>query len=72
MWLVEPLLPPASSGRRPEKHPRRDVVDTVLDVVRTGCGWRRLAADLAFQNVKAADTIGRDMCEYDAGKKVST
>jgi transposase len=43
--LVEPLLPPAGSGGRPEKHPRRDIVDAVLYVVRTGCAWRQLPAD---------------------------
>jgi transposase len=43
--LVEPLLPPAGTGGRPEKHPRRAVVDAVLYVVRTGCSWRQLPAD---------------------------
>jgi transposase len=33
-----------SSGR-PEKHPRRAVVDAILYVVRTGCAWRQLPAD---------------------------
>jgi transposase len=46
--VVEPLLPaPASHprGGRPEKHPRRDIVDAILYVVRTGCAWRQLPAD---------------------------
>ncbi|MFF0523467.1 IS5 family transposase [Actinomadura nitritigenes] len=43
--LVEPLLPPAGSGGRPEKHSRREIVDAVLYVVRTGCAWRQLPAD---------------------------
>nr|WP_233616323.1 IS5 family transposase [Actinomadura harenae] len=43
--LVEPLLPPAGAGGRPEKRARRDVVDAVLYVVRTGCAWRQLPAD---------------------------
>jgi transposase len=43
--LVEPLLPPPGEGGRPEKHPRRDVVDAILYVVRTGCSWRQLPAD---------------------------
>ncbi|XRQ16606.1 transposase [Actinomadura welshii] len=41
--LVEPLLPPAGSGGRPEKRPRRDIVDAVLYVVRTGCLWAATA-----------------------------
>ena len=43
--LIEPLLPPAKTGGRPEKHPRRDVVDAILYVVRAGCPWRALPAD---------------------------
>jgi hypothetical protein len=43
--LVEPLLPPPGEGGRPEKHPRREVVDAILYVVRTGCSWRQLPAD---------------------------
>ncbi|MDE3722889.1 IS5 family transposase [Nocardiopsis sp. N85] len=44
--LIEPLLPPAHTGGRPEEHPRRDVVDAILYVVRTGCSWRHLPTDL--------------------------
>jgi transposase len=43
--LIEPLLPEVKSGGRPEKHPRRAVVDAILYVVRTGCSWRQLPAD---------------------------
>lgn len=43
--LVEPLLPSPGKGGRPEKHPRRAVVDAILYVVRTGCAWRALPAD---------------------------
>jgi transposase len=43
--LVEPLLPPPGEDGRPEKHPRRAVVDAILYVVRTGCSWRQLPAD---------------------------
>jgi transposase len=34
-----------NTGGRPEKHPRRAVVDAILYVVRTGCSWRQLPAD---------------------------
>ncbi|PPK66246.1 transposase [Actinokineospora auranticolor] len=48
-WVVvEPLLPAPSAhprGGRPEKHPRREIVDAILYVVRTGCAWRQLPAD---------------------------
>ena len=43
--LIEPLLPEMKTGGRPEKHPRRAVVDAILYVVRTGCSWRQLPAD---------------------------
>jgi transposase len=41
--LIEPLL--RKTGGRPEKHPRRAIVDAILYVVRTGCSWRQLPAD---------------------------
>ncbi|UOE19854.1 transposase [Thermobifida halotolerans] len=41
-WALTGLLPPApNTGGRPGKHPRHDIVDAVLSVVRTGCAWRR-------------------------------
>jgi transposase len=43
--LVGPLLPAPRTGGRPEKHPRRSIVDGILYVVRTGCAWRYLPAD---------------------------
>jgi transposase len=43
--VIEPLLPPVNPGGRPEKHPRRAIVDAILYVVRTGCAWRQLPAD---------------------------
>src|SRR5689334_9986906 len=43
--LVERLLPPVTTGGRPEKHPRRANVDAIHYVVRAGCAWRQLPAD---------------------------
>ncbi|MBP2702220.1 transposase [Microbispora sp. RL4-1S] len=40
--LVEPLLPAPNTGGRPEKHARRDIVDAILYVARTGCAWWQL------------------------------
>jgi transposase len=40
--LIEPLLPPPATAGRPEKHPRREIVNAILYVVRTGCAWRLL------------------------------
>jgi transposase len=47
--VVEPLLPPpgntAGRGGRPEKHPRRVILDAIFYVVRGGIAWRQLPAD---------------------------
>lgn len=46
---MEPLLPRAAretaKGGRPEKHPRREIVDAIRYVVDTGCTSRALPAD---------------------------
>jgi transposase len=43
--LVEPLLSAAKPGGRPEAHPRREVVNAVLYLLRTGCSWRQMPTD---------------------------
>lgn len=49
-WAVlEPLLPApgntAGKGGRPEKHPRRLVLDAIFYVARGGIAWRQLPSD---------------------------
>lgn len=48
--LIEPLLPvPAcrtARGGRPEKHPRREIVDAIRYIVDNGCKWRAMPHDL--------------------------
>ena len=44
--LLEPLLPPPKLGGRPLKYPRREVVNAIRYVLRTGCAWRMLPHDL--------------------------
>ena len=44
--LIADLLPEPSSEGRPEKHPRREIVNAILYVVRSGCPWRYLPTDL--------------------------
>ncbi|MEO3928828.1 IS5 family transposase [Micromonosporaceae bacterium B7E4] len=41
-----PDTPGRGPARRPEKHPRREIVNAILDLVRSGCPWRYLPADL--------------------------
>ena len=49
-WAVlEPLLPPpgntAGRGGRPEKHPRRRMLDAIFYLARGGIAWRQLPRD---------------------------
>jgi len=42
-WAVlEPLLPKAKPGGRPRTTDVREVVNAILYLTRTGCGWRHL------------------------------
>jgi transposase len=47
--VVAPLLPPpgnaAGKGGRPEKHPRRIVLDAIFYVARGGIAWRQMPND---------------------------
>jgi transposase len=43
--IVEPMLPLIKSPGRIPKHPRREIVDAILYVVRSGCSWRQLPVD---------------------------
>lgn len=40
--LLEPLIPPPKPGGRPPKHPRRELVNAMLSVLRSGGAWRLL------------------------------
>ena len=44
--LLEPLLPPPKSTGRPINYPRREVMNGIRYVLRTGCAWRMLPHDL--------------------------
>jgi transposase len=39
------LVPAAKSGGRPAKYKRRDIVDAVFYVLRSGCSWRMMPHD---------------------------
>lgn len=40
--LLAPLIPPAKPGGRPPKWTRREILDGIFYVVRSGCQWRLL------------------------------
>ena len=44
--LVEPLIPQPSTEGRPVEVERREIVNGILYVLRSGCGWRHLPHDL--------------------------
>ena len=50
-WTVlEPMLPPVKAGTpnggRPPKFTRREIVDAIRYVLRTGCQWRMVPGDM--------------------------
>jgi hypothetical protein len=44
--ILEPLLPPPDPEGRPLVYARREIVNALLYVLRTGCAWRQLPHDL--------------------------
>lgn len=43
--IVEPHIPPPLPGGRPAKWPRREIVNAILYVLKTGCTWQLLPHD---------------------------
>ena len=44
--LIEPLVPPTKPGGRPAKHARREILNGIFYIVRSGCAWKLLPHDL--------------------------
>ena len=44
--ILAPLIPVAKFGGRPEAYPKREIVNAILYVLRTGCAWRFVPNDL--------------------------
>jgi putative transposase len=45
-WAVlEPLVPAPKKGGRPAKYERREILNAILYLLRTGCSWRLLPHD---------------------------
>jgi transposase len=45
-WDVwEPVVPAPKPGGRPAKYPRREIINAIRYVLRTGCAWRLLPHD---------------------------
>ncbi len=46
--LVQPLLPSPGRGGRPPRYQRRDLLDAILYITRSGCAWRLLPNDFPY------------------------
>jgi transposase len=44
--LIKHLVPAAKPGGRPETYPKRDILNGIFALLRTGCSWRMLPHDL--------------------------
>src|ERR671915_298411 len=44
--ILQPLLPQATSGGRPETYPKREILNAIFYVVRGGIAWRAMPHDL--------------------------
>jgi len=56
--IIEALVPPVESGGRPAEHGRREIVNAIFYVLRTGCQWRFLPHD--FPSWKTVYTYFRN------------
>ena len=44
--MIKHLVPEAKPGGRPEAYPKRDILNAILYLLRSGCSWRMLPHDL--------------------------
>lgn len=43
--VIKHLVPEAKPGGRPEKYPKREILNGIFYILRGGCAWRRLPHD---------------------------
>jgi transposase len=44
--LIKHLVPEAKPGGRPEAYPKREILNAMFSLLRSGCSWRMLPHDL--------------------------
>jgi putative transposase len=44
--VIKPLVPDAKPGGRPEAYPKREILNAIFYLLRSGCSWRMLPHDL--------------------------
>lgn len=67
--LIEPLLPSRDTRGRKPTHPRREMINALLYLTRTGCQWEMLPHD--FPPPSAVYAFLRRLVERDALAKIN-
>jgi transposase len=44
--FIKHLVPEATPGGRPEAYPKREILNAIFYLLRSGCSWRMLPPDL--------------------------
>jgi putative transposase len=44
--LIKHLVPDAKAGGRPEAYPKREILNAIFYLLRSGCSWRMVPHDL--------------------------
>jgi putative transposase len=44
--VIKHLVPDAKPGGRPEAYPKREILNAIVSLRRSGCSWRMLPHDL--------------------------
>src|SRR5262249_26220775 len=44
--IIKSLVPEAKAGGRPEKYPKREIINGINYLLRSGCSWRLMPHDL--------------------------
>ena len=44
--VIEPYVPKPKTGGRPAEHNRREIINAIAYVLRSGCAWRLMPHDL--------------------------
>ena len=44
--VIKHLVPDAKPGGRPEAYPKREILNAIFSLLRSGCSWRMLPHDL--------------------------
>lgn len=65
--LIEPWIPAVKAGGRPALHDRRELLDAMSYVLRSGCAWRLLPHDFPpWQTVYHYFRLWRDAGIFEA------